>query len=149
MKLTMIALLTCLAVIPSAANEIAPAQVADGISVESAWVRPVEGNNMSEVFLVVNNATENPVTVSGVRVEGQEPGTMISAAGTALESIRIPVHAELYMTEQGVRVLVQGRFEVGSALKLQLNLSGVLSTPFEALVAGAGEAPPDHHDYVH
>ena len=135
---------------PSAAamNNL-PVDIVDGVSVEAAWVRAIPGDTMSEVFLVVNNTTESPVSVSGVRYAGNNAGMLVSSSGEALGTITIPVHAELYMTEGGVRVLVEGRFDVSNAPILQVELSGEPTGPFRASILEVDQPLPDHHDYVH
>src|SRR5690606_16173747 len=110
MKLILPIIVSSLLALPATAADALPVEIATGISVEAAWLRPIPGDTMSEVFLVVNNTTESPVSLSGVRYAGNKSGMLVSSSGEPLQSITIPVHAELYMTEGGVRVLIEGRF---------------------------------------
>ena len=149
MRLMYILMFCSVAAIPAAAQGKLPAEIAGGVTVEAAWVRPIPGDSMSEVFLVVNNKTSSVVTLTGVRRAGEEAGIFVSPTGGALESIGIPIHAELYMTEGGVRVLIPNTAGAGNTAELQVDVLGGTTATFQAELLDAGAPLPDHHEYPH
>lgn len=121
-----------------------PMMLVDDLMVEEAWAR-VKPDGV-EVYLVINNRNLTGVGPLGIEVPGATMTQVVRSDGGTFEPT-LPPHAELYMQPGGVRVEVTG-ISVGGKVPVSVSL-GEARVTFNARILGAGEPPPDHHDYDH
>ncbi len=149
MKNYLLAILIAGTATPAVRGNPLPAEITSGVLVEGAWVRPDPREDVSEVFIVLNNRSDGVTRLVSVGWPGAEPGTIVSPAGNPLDGLSIPIHSELYMTLGGVRVLAEGAPAIGSTVPLRIELEGGSFLDVPAAVLAREEPVPDHHDYVH
>lgn len=131
--------------VPAAATPAMPVTITEGVYVEGAWLRAAESG--SELFLVVNNTSDTAIDLTGIGVAGMA-GRIVSPDGSR-DSISIPYHAELYMTERGLRVAVPATFQPAQAIPVTIATTGGTTATVEAVVLRDDAELPDHHDYQH
>ncbi len=130
---------------PASASPSMPVTIANGVYVEAAWLRA--SGSGSELFLVINNTSDTAFDVTGIDVSGMT-GTIISLDGSR-DSISIPFHSELYMTEKGMRVVVPAAFRPAETIPVTIATTGGTTATIEATVLRVDADLPDHHDYQH
>jgi len=131
------------AVLPAQAGE--PVVIGEGVFVEEALAR-VGADGAIEVFLVVNNRSSG-VAALGVQVPGATGVQVIDATGRPIEP-SIPIHSELYMKPDGVRIVATG-LSPSSTIPVEVTLGIGAPVVIQAQVLTDGQAVPDHHDYQH
>lgn len=127
------------------AQAVEPVVVGEGVIVEEAWARAGEAGAI-EIFLVVNNRSAGEA-VLGVKVPGATDVQVIGAAGRAIET-SIPIHSELYMKPDGVRIVATGLPPM-STVPVEVTVGSGDPVVIQAQVLTDGQAVPDHHDYQH
>tara|TARA_R110002020_G_scaffold25225_18_gene82194 strand:+ start:1820 stop:2260 length:441 start_codon:yes stop_codon:yes gene_type:complete len=130
-------------VLPAWAVE--PIMVSEGVIVEEAWAR-VGVSGDTEVFLVVNNRSVVEA-VLGLQIPGATDVQVLGSAGRSIESA-IPIHSELYMKPDGVRIVATGLLP-SSTVSVEVTIGSGDPVVIKAQVLTDGQAVPDHHDYQH
>lgn len=127
------------------ARAVEPVVVSEGVIVEEAWAR-VGAAGTTEVFLVVNNRSSVGAMLI-VKVPGATDVQVIDAAGRPVEP-SIPIHSELYMEPEGVRIVATG-LSPSSTVPVEVTVGNGDPAVIKAEVLTDGQAVPDHHDYQH
>lgn len=132
-------------VIVLTAQAMEPIPVSEGVVVEEAWAR-IGAAGAIEVFLVVNNRSAREA-VLGVQVPGATDVKVIAAGGRPIAPL-IPIHSELYMEPDGVRIVATG-LSPSSTVPVEVTVGSGAPIVIEAKVLADSQAVPDHHDYQH
>lgn len=132
----------------NAATEL-PAEIDAQLVVEAAWVRPAPAEDTFEIFLVINNRSSSSQEVVSVGWPDAQTGVFLSPSGRVLDSFTIPMHSELYMTADGVRVAVDDAPSLSSTTPVEIELSSGKTLTVPAAVLAPGERMADHHEYDH
>lgn len=128
------------------------AQELPGVLIEEAFVVP-DAEGTATAYLVLNNRSEQDVTLTSVASPQAQLVQLVSARGIVMANgALIPRHAELYMQPGGVRLWLQGLsapLADGQKVQLQLTLAEGLAGTIAATVVDNATLLPDHHDYQH
>lgn len=130
-------------VLPAGAVE--PVPVSEGVIIEEAWAR-VGTAGLTEIFLVVNNRSASDANLS-VQVPGANDARVIDATGRSIKP-SIPLHSELYMEPEGVRIVATGLAR-SSTVTVKVTVGNGDPVVIKAEVLMDGLPLPDHHDYNH
>jgi copper(I)-binding protein len=123
------------------------------VVVEEAWIIPAASSSRATALLVINNPTQRDWTLLSVDSANSEQEVIMTRSGLVMATgAVIPIHSELYMTPDGMRVVLidlKRNFEPGAKEPLTLRFADDLVATVDARVLDAGSVPPDHHDFVH
>lgn len=134
------------------AGPLATSAAETGVVLESASIVPGAAGE-ARLFLVINNLSANPVTLTAVDSPVASEVILVRSSGEpVIAGAIVPPHSELYMQPGTVHVVVRGLsapLEVGSTFPLSLFVDGGAAVAAIARVVDDETALPDHHYYQH
>ncbi len=136
---------------PIMANNDTPVKVQEGIWIESP-ILVMTNQGVLEAYLVINNRTDQDLTVSSINAPSLGSVQVVNAAGSDISStLRVPHHSELYMQPGGVRIQISPPADAAllESVRLILGIGPYDPVAIEFKQLDPGAQFPDHHDYVH